>query len=159
MGGHWKRLMWLRTNMWTALRSFRGSFGFQEKCTSRMFRSFLRQHRSYSKPAWKFHFSEGRRTMILSVLPDEAEARMSAWVTQTLVRIQLWLPLQEEVWVLVPRTQATLQVTSTFLGMFREKLRSVPEKSNNVPKTTKKGYNTRFRTFPRPELRTPRDAS
>ena len=35
-----------------------------------------------------------------------------------------------------------------------------PEKSKNVPKPAKiNSYNTRFRTFQGPELRTPRDAS
>ena len=57
---------------------------------------------------------------------------------------------------MVPSTRTTLQVTSAFLGIFREKIRSGPEKSKNVPKRVKiEGYNTRFRTFPGPERRTP----
>ena len=31
LGGHWKRVMWLGTNMWMPLCSFRGNFGFHEK--------------------------------------------------------------------------------------------------------------------------------
>ena len=33
MGGHWKGVMWLRTNMWMHLRSFQGNLGFHEKYT------------------------------------------------------------------------------------------------------------------------------
>ena len=61
---------------------------------------------------------------------------------------------------MVPSTRATLQVMSALLGMFREKVRPGLEKSKNVAKTAKiECYNTPFRTFPEPELRTPRDAS
>ena len=53
-------------------------------------------------------------------------------------------------------TNTTLQVTLAFQGTFREKIWPGPEKSRNVPKTTKiEGYNTRFRTFPGSELQTP----
>ena len=38
---------------------------------------------------------------------------------------------------MVPSTHATLLGTSTFLGMFREKIWSGPEKSKNVPKQPK----------------------
>ena len=31
MGGHWKEVMWLGTNMWMPLDSLRGNFGFHEK--------------------------------------------------------------------------------------------------------------------------------
>ena len=61
---------------------------------------------------------------------------------------ELFEPMQ-----MVPSTRPKLQVTSALLGMFREKIRSDPKKSKNVAKTTKiEGYNTHFRTFPRPEL-------
>ena len=61
---------------------------------------------------------------------------------------------------MVPSTRPTLQVTSAFLRTFREKIWAGPEKSKNVSKTAKiEGYNTRFRTFRGPELRTPWDAS
>ena len=50
----------------------------------------------------------------------------------------------------MPNTRIMLQVTSAFLGMFREK---------NVPKTAKiEYYNTRFRTFSWPEIRTAQGA-
>ena len=61
---------------------------------------------------------------------------------------------------MVPSTHATSQVTSDFLGTFRKKIWPGPEKSKNVAETAKiEGYNTRFRTFPGPELRTPQNAS
>ena len=42
----------------------------------------------------------------------------------------------------------------------REKIWPGPEKSKNIPKTTEiEGYNTHFRSFPGPTLRTPRDAT
>ena len=54
-------------------------------------------------------------------------------------------------------TSIMLQVTSPFLGMFREKIWPGPEKSKNVPKTAKiEGYNTRFRTFPLTGIRAAR---
>ena len=31
LGGHWKGVMWLGSNMWMPLRSFRGKFGLHEK--------------------------------------------------------------------------------------------------------------------------------
>ena len=50
---------------------------------------------------------------------------------------------------MIPSTRATLQVTSAFLGTFREKIWPGPEKFKHVPKTAKiEGYNSRFRTFP-----------
>ena len=61
---------------------------------------------------------------------------------------------------MMPSTQTMLQVTSAFLGTFREKIWPGPVKYKNVPKITKiEGYNTRFRNFPRSEIRMPRDAS
>ena len=38
---------------------------------------------------------------------------------------------------MVPNTHATLQVTSTFQGTFRDKIWLGPEMSKNVPKTPK----------------------
>ena len=40
MRGHWKWVMWLETNIWMPLRSFRSNFGFLEKWTNRVFRTF-----------------------------------------------------------------------------------------------------------------------
>ena len=61
---------------------------------------------------------------------------------------------------MMPSTRATLQVNSAFQGTFLEKIWPGPEKFENVAKTTKiEGYSTHFRTFPGPELCTPRDAS
>ena len=45
MGGHWNVVMWLGTNMWMPLRSFQGNFGFHEKWTNEVFKSFSRQHK------------------------------------------------------------------------------------------------------------------
>ena len=87
MGGYWKWVMWLRTNMWMSLRSFRGEF-------------------------W-------------------VSREMNKWRVQGLF----------EEMRMVPSTGATLQVTSAFLGAFREKIWPGPEKSRNLPKTTKiEGY-------------------
>ena len=44
-GGHWKGVMWLGTNMWMPLLSFRDSFRFHEKWTNGVFRGFSRQHK------------------------------------------------------------------------------------------------------------------
>ena len=75
---------------------------------------------------------------------------MNKWGVQSLFE-----PIQ-----IVPSTWATLQVTSELLGMFWEKILPSPKNSKNVAKASKiEGYNTHFRTFSRPELRTPRDAS
>ena len=51
MGGHWKKVMWLGTNMWMSLRSFRESFRFHEKWTNRVFRNFSRQNKWCQAPA------------------------------------------------------------------------------------------------------------
>ena len=51
MGGHWKGVMWLGTNMWMLLRSFRGNFGFYEKSTNGVFRGFSREHKWCQTPA------------------------------------------------------------------------------------------------------------
>ena len=46
---------------------------------------------------------------------------------------------------IVSSTRATLQVTSAFLEMFREKIWPRPQKSKNVTKTIKiESYNTRL---------------
>ena len=45
MGGHWKGVMWLGTNMWMPLHSFRCNFGFHEKWTNGVLRGFSRQHK------------------------------------------------------------------------------------------------------------------
>ena len=61
---------------------------------------------------------------------------------------------------MVPSTRVTLQVTSAFLGTFRDKIWPDPEKSKDVPKPTKvEGYNTRIQTIPGSELRMSRDDS
>ena len=40
LGDHWKEVMWLGTNMWMPLRSFRGNFGFHEKWTNGVLEAF-----------------------------------------------------------------------------------------------------------------------
>ena len=53
----------------------------------------------------------------------------------------------------------TSHIGFNFVWMFREEIWSGPKKSKNVPKTAKiEGYNSRFRTFPWPEIRMARDA-
>ena len=42
MGGYWKGVMWLGTNMWMPLRSFWGKFGFHEEWINWVFRGFSR---------------------------------------------------------------------------------------------------------------------
>ena len=82
MGGNWKGVMWLETNIWMCLRLFRGNFGFHEK--------------------------------------------MKKWGVQKLF----------ETMQMVSSTCATSQVTSTFLGMFREKIQFYrsPKMSQKQPK-------------------------
>ena len=40
MGGHWKGVIWLGTNMWMPLRLFQGNFAFHDKWTNEVFRGF-----------------------------------------------------------------------------------------------------------------------
>ena len=57
-------------------------------------------------------------------------------------------------------TWAMLQVMSALLGTFREKNMTGPWEVQKCPKKAKiESYNTHFRTYSGPELRTPRDAS
>ena len=59
----------------------------------------------------------------------------------------------------MPSIRAILQVTSVFLGIFREKIWPSPNESKNVSKTAKiECYDTRFHTFPRPEIHTAQGA-
>ena len=105
-GVHWKWVMWLGTNIWMPLCSFRGNFRFHVKWTNGVFRGFSRQHK---------------------------------WCQET---------------------EQRYKSRSAILGTFQEKIWPGPEMSKNVPKTAKiEGYNTRFRTFRRFELRASRDAS
>ena len=54
-----------------------------------------------------------------------------------------------------PSTRTTLKVTSSLLGLFREKIKPGPEKSKCVKTAKIEGYNTHFLTFLGPELWTP----
>ena len=51
MGGHWKAVMWLGTNVCMPLHSFRGNLMFHEKWTNRLFRGFSRWHKWCQAPA------------------------------------------------------------------------------------------------------------
>ena len=50
MGGLWKGVMWLGTNIWMPLCSFQCNFRFHEKWTNGVFRCFSRQCKLRQRP-------------------------------------------------------------------------------------------------------------
>ena len=76
MGGLWKGVMWLGTNMWMPLCSFQCNFWFHEKWTNGVFRGFSRQCKFRQPPVERYKITSAfERTFREKIWPGPAEVK------------------------------------------------------------------------------------